>query len=182
MSYGTINAVNASAEATSYNNANTSSIITSDNVQGAIDQLFQSVSEGKSLIAGALTDKGISTSASDSWQTIAGNISNMGSRVATGTVDGTNQPTLTVNNVPFTPSNCVVVLQPTATNFFSTSNYNTICYISSLSNLGLCLYEDTLSSIINFSINYTTNGFTIRTNGYVFNLITASVYRWIAWN
>lgn len=37
-------------------------------------ELFQSVSDGKTLIAGAITDKGVSTSASDSFQTMADNI------------------------------------------------------------------------------------------------------------
>lgn len=58
----------------SYDNSETSAIITGDNVQSAIDQLFTSVSNGKSLIAGAITDKGVSTSASDSFQQMAANI------------------------------------------------------------------------------------------------------------
>lgn len=39
------------------------------------NELFQSVSDGKSKIAGAITDKGITTSASDTFQTMANNIS-----------------------------------------------------------------------------------------------------------
>lgn len=38
------------------------------------NQLFQSVSNGKSKIAGAITDKGVPTSANDSYDTMAGNI------------------------------------------------------------------------------------------------------------
>ncbi len=38
------------------------------------NNLFQSVSDGKSKIAGAITDKGIPTSANDSYDTMAGNI------------------------------------------------------------------------------------------------------------
>ena len=52
-----------------------------DDVNGAIsklngnmDNLFQSVSSGKSQIAGAITDKGVTTSASDSFSTMATNI------------------------------------------------------------------------------------------------------------
>lgn len=59
---------------TIYSNSSTSSIITSTNVQGAIDQLFTSVSNGKELIADAITDKGVTTSASASFQTMANNI------------------------------------------------------------------------------------------------------------
>lgn len=39
-----------------------------------VNSLFQSVSNGKSLIAGAITDKGVPTSASDSYSTMASNI------------------------------------------------------------------------------------------------------------
>ena len=38
------------------------------------DQLFQSVSEGKSLVAAAVTDKGVTTAADATFQTIANNI------------------------------------------------------------------------------------------------------------
>lgn len=68
---------NTIATNVSYNNSQTSSIITGTNVQEAIDQLFTSVSNGKSLIASAITDKGVSTSASDSFQTMANNIENI---------------------------------------------------------------------------------------------------------
>lgn len=54
--------------------SNTTSGMTSRNVQNAIDELFQSVSEGKSLIAAAVTDKGVETAATDSFATMAGNI------------------------------------------------------------------------------------------------------------
>lgn len=69
------NTVNSlSATNVSYSNSSTSSIITSNQVQGAIDELFQSVSNGKSLIAEAITDKGVSTSSSASFATMASNI------------------------------------------------------------------------------------------------------------
>lgn len=72
----------------SYDNSETSAIITGDNVQSAIDQLFTSVSNGKSLIAGAITDKGVSTSASDSFQQMASNIGQieMGGGSCTGSM------------------------------------------------------------------------------------------------
>ena len=61
-----------SAEDVSYDN--TTSGMTADNVQDALDEVFQSVSNGKELIADAITDKGVSTSATDSFATMAGNI------------------------------------------------------------------------------------------------------------
>lgn len=97
MAYGAIigqtPTVQASAEMTSYNNDNTSSVITADNVQGAIDQLFTSVSNGKSQIASAITDMGVSTSANDSFSQMATNIGN----IETGY--DTSQVTATANTV-----------------------------------------------------------------------------------
>lgn len=97
MAYGAIigqtPTVQASAEMTSYNNDNTSSVITADNVQGAIDQLFTSVSNGKSQIASAITGMGVSTSANDSFAQMATNISN----IETGY--DTSQVTATANTV-----------------------------------------------------------------------------------
>ena len=56
---------------------NTTSWATATNVQDAIDEVFQSVSNGKTLIAAAITDKGVTTAASDSFSTMATNISNI---------------------------------------------------------------------------------------------------------
>ena len=56
---------------------NTTSGATATNVQDAIDEVFQSVSNGKTLIAAAITDKGIQTAATDSFQTMASNISSL---------------------------------------------------------------------------------------------------------
>ena len=47
------------------------------NMDGELNQLFQSVSNGKSQIAGAITDKGVPTSATDTFSTMAGNIRNI---------------------------------------------------------------------------------------------------------
>lgn len=43
-------------------------------VKGAINELFQSVSNGKSLIARAITDKGVTTLATDTFEQMANNI------------------------------------------------------------------------------------------------------------
>ena len=48
--------------------------MTSTNIQDAVTELFTSVSEGKSLIAAAVTDKGIETAADATFQQIAGNV------------------------------------------------------------------------------------------------------------
>lgn len=74
MGFGSVQNKSANAENVSYDNTSTSSIITGDNVQEAIDQLFTSVSNGKTEIASAITDKGVSTSADASFATMAENI------------------------------------------------------------------------------------------------------------
>ena len=48
--------------------------MTATDVQDAITELFTSVSDGKTLIAGAITDKGVSTSVTDTFQQMAENI------------------------------------------------------------------------------------------------------------
>ena len=50
---------------------NTTSGMAATTVQAAVDELFTSVSEGKSLIAAAVTDKGVETAATDSFATMA---------------------------------------------------------------------------------------------------------------
>ena len=47
---------------------------TAKTLKGAIAETFQSVSNGKTLIASAITDKGVSTSNNDTFQTMANNI------------------------------------------------------------------------------------------------------------
>lgn len=51
-----------------------SSLLQSNNVQGAINELFQSVSNGKSLIASAITDMGIKTAKDATFQQMHNNI------------------------------------------------------------------------------------------------------------
>ena len=63
---------NLTASSIEYNNETSSMKAT--NVQSAIDELFTDVSEGKALIATAVTDKGVETAATDSFSTIAENI------------------------------------------------------------------------------------------------------------
>lgn len=68
-----------------YNNSTSSMAAT--NVQEAIDELFTDVSEGKTLIATAVTDKGIETAATDSFQQMAENISQIETETPIETVD-----------------------------------------------------------------------------------------------
>lgn len=63
------------ADDITYDNTDTGMAAT--NVQDAIDEVFTGVSSGKALIADAITDKGVTTSATDSFATMATNISNI---------------------------------------------------------------------------------------------------------
>lgn len=60
------------ASAITYDNTVTG--MTADDVQEAIDEVFTSVSNGKELIADAITDKGVTTSATDTFAQMASNI------------------------------------------------------------------------------------------------------------
>jgi len=64
-----------SAEDVSYDNSSSGAV--ANNLQDAMDEVFQSVSNGKGLIADAITDKGVQTSATDSFQTMANNIESL---------------------------------------------------------------------------------------------------------
>ena len=54
--------------------ADTAGNFTATNVEGALAELFQYVSNGKTLIASAITDMGIATSNTDSFEVMANNI------------------------------------------------------------------------------------------------------------
>ena len=72
------------AEDVSYDNTTTE--MTATDAQAAIDELFTSVSDGKTLVAAAITDKGVETAATDSFTTMADNIANIsgGASILTG--------------------------------------------------------------------------------------------------
>ena len=64
-----------------------------EELQGKYEELFQSVSSGKELVAEAITDKGVPTSATDSFNTMAGNVR----KISTGT--DTSDATATANEI-----------------------------------------------------------------------------------
>ena len=76
---------NLTASSIEYNNETSSMKAT--NVQSAIDELFTDVSEGKTLIATAVTDKGVETAATDSFSTMADKIGQITTETPIETVD-----------------------------------------------------------------------------------------------
>lgn len=76
---------NLTASSIEYNNETSSMKAT--NVQSAIDELFTDVSEGKALIATAVTDKGVETAATDSFSIMADKIGQITTETPIETVD-----------------------------------------------------------------------------------------------
>ena len=70
-------------EASGVSIQDTANNFTATNVEGALAELFQSVSSGKTLIASAITDKGVATSNTTSFQQMATNINS----ISTGEVN-----------------------------------------------------------------------------------------------
>ena len=75
-------------EASGVSIVDTAGNFTATNVEGALAELFQFVSNGKTLIASAITDMGIATSNTDSFETMANNIRQISSG---GTSGGTEE-------------------------------------------------------------------------------------------
>ena len=71
---------NANQNFTNINNSLKGINTNLNNLDDKYDNLFQSVSNGKSSIAEAITDMGVSTSATDSFSTMASNIKSIDSR------------------------------------------------------------------------------------------------------
>ena len=67
------------------NDLGTATLNTTDKtLKGAINELFQSVSNGKELIASAITDKGVTTSNTSTFQQMANNIKKINTQYSDG--------------------------------------------------------------------------------------------------
>jgi hypothetical protein len=62
---------------TDINLTDTNNHFTATTLDGALDELFTYVSDGKTLVAAAITDKGVETQGSDTFATMAGNIDSL---------------------------------------------------------------------------------------------------------
>lgn len=86
----------ATAEQAAQIQANTAAIgteelsTTAKTLKGAINEVFQGVDNGKTLIASAITDKGIATSNNDTFQTMADNISKINSVITDVNINSYN--------------------------------------------------------------------------------------------
>ncbi|WP_342558768.1 phage tail protein [Metasolibacillus sp. FSL K6-0083] len=77
-----------------------------ETIVGAINELFTSVSNGKSLVANAITQKGVATNPSAEFATMATNITqiNTGRKFVTGNRSVNGDTGITVSGLGFTPS------------------------------------------------------------------------------
>ena len=177
MAHGSILGQNPTAQNTLYNNAQTSSIITANNVQGAIDQLFTSVSNGKQQIASAITDKGVSTSANDSFATMAENIGKISTGVnmvsATAIANGgqANEAlTFTFSSISVPQYAFLCYTTPSTEQFYITNfaftfyAYSTISNQSAITMKGVAVYNDNGSYLFHsgsFNANISFNSIKI---------------------
>lgn len=149
------------------------------NVEGALSELFTSVSNGKSTVANAITQKGQTTSGSDTFEQLATAISNIntGKKWATGLTTSLSQ-VLTVNGLSFKPSTIILNYGTTWGNWMYnfayvdtrlTNNGNGV-YIRILSG-GFTDYSSTFASYVTI----TNTGFSVSNLG-----TNNSQYTWIA--
>lgn len=126
---------------------------TATNVEGALSELFTSVSNGKTQVANAITAKGQTASGNDTFAQLATAISaiNTGKKWASGTVTSVNTNT-TISGLPFTPSYVF---------FYSTHRTNTSESQKALFGL---LTKDALLTLVasNSTTKTTYYGYTVR--------------------
>lgn len=91
---------------------------TASDVEGALSELFTNVSNGKTLIAAAITDKGVTTSANDTFGTMASNIVS---------ISGKEQ----INTLTLNPTKDAYTYQASSATNYGSSNRLDVSAISS---------------------------------------------------
>lgn len=186
MAIGSVQNKSANAENISYDNTSTSSIITGDNVQEAIDQLFTSVSNGKSEIASAITDKGVNTSADASFAMMAENIGKISTNnIEKGSTYPSIQGFISVNyNLSFDPTYFLVYINEVTNLGNGSAIFATNCTRGNIST-GVCYYTQYISTTcqlnkINCSFTLNRTRFAIgSTESFTFGF--RSSYFWAVW-
>ena len=133
--------------ATNHNHSGVYQPVGSYATTAQLDELKTSVSNGKSLIASAITDKGVSTASNATFQTMSNNISSITSISSpklipgnvlwsVGTTDVYGNPEYPAYTPPISAQdpNCIIVGHKIL------SNYNTITGKSSVSTSGFVYY------------------------------------------
>ena len=169
-----------SADNIAFSNEN----FTATNVKGAITELFQFASNGKTLIANAITGKGIPTDANDSFETMATNISNIANNDSIVMETGSFIPGEALSTYTITTNNpctnfvlvCTQISNPDAYRFMYSIIFTPICNISIGSNSN----GGSITSVNTTSTACTFDGNNISMNVGDSKLIPCE-YKWLAW-
>lgn len=133
---------------------------TDKTVKGAIVELFQDVSNGKISVANAITDKGVNTLATDTFQTMATNIGKISSGI---NIEG---KIITVNNTKYKLSTnsdgdiiATIVKHTVTNNLSNATNNNTALEINDNSSYDANINIGTLGEVgnINLKISSSSN-------------------------
>lgn len=157
---------------------------TATNVKGAITELFQSASNGKILIANAITGKGIATNANDSFQTMATNIENIVINNSSVVESGSFTPEDSLSSYTITTNNpctnfilaCTRTSNPNSYRFTYSIIITPICKLFIGSNV-----SGSSVSVINTNTTYCTfadNNISINVGD---SKIMTCEYKWLAW-
>ena len=121
VDYGAIDTTigGTTVDISNYQTKTDNSLETTDKtIVGAINELFQNVSSGKELIATAITDKGVTTSSDDTFQTMADNINSIStsneidlpSWYIDKVIDAYEVPTYEYGATASTTNNCIYLI------------------------------------------------------------------------
>ena len=121
VDYGVIDTTieGTTVDISNYQTKTDNSLETTDKtIVGAINELFQNVSNGKELIATAITDKGVNTSSDDTFQTMADNINSIStsneidlpSWYIDKVIDAYEVPTYEYGATASTTNNCIYLI------------------------------------------------------------------------
>ena len=154
-----------------------------------ISSLKTSVSNGKSAIAGAITDKRISTSSSDSFQTMANNISKIGVNSVSdflnqetycfGTKSSRTGSILTLSKKK--PSSIIPLLWIECNierNYRTGAFERTVLNISQI-NVPLSNLQQRDANPVNFTLNITTSLYVYNETSGIFTFNSSSTNSWV---
>jgi hypothetical protein len=142
-------------------------------LQTSVDECFQSVSDGKTLIANAITGKGVTTSSSATFATMASNISRIAS-YGLPTINSTNYtnvtPTATGTVKTFSDCTSFIAFIPRKNNDTYSIQHYTYLYLEKIKTFYVIRsYKHSVGLNAEFSITPYTNG-SVQLNLSIYNV------------